>query len=199
MAMGYKNIALLALQVENLCRKLIDSKTSLDAAMMDSFPQPKALNDALDYIEKTNDEVNLVKETESTKQISENIHPENLHLLLVEDDLFFQKMCIDKLREKSIIVDFSDNGEDAIARLAGKKYDCILLDIIMPKKNGFDVLQYAKENNIIPQTPIIVFSTLGQEENVQKALAMGAVDFINKGNFDFNLLMTKIEAAAHKQ
>ena len=95
-------------------------------------------------------------------------------------------------------MDFSYNGEDAIARLAIKKYDCILLDIIMPKKNGFDVLQYAKDNNIIPATPIIVFSTLGLEENIQRALSMGAADFINKGDFDFNLLMSKIESVVNK-
>ena len=68
----------------------------------------------------------------------------------------------------------------------------------MPKKNGFDVLQFAKENNIIPTTPFIVFSTLGQEENIQKALSMGAADFISKGNFDFDLLMSKIETVVKK-
>ncbi len=82
--------------------------------------------------------------------------------------------------------------------MAVKKYDCILLDIIMPKKNGFDVLQYAKENGIIPTTPIIVFTTLGQEENIQKALSMGAADFINKGEFDFSNLMDKITSTIKK-
>ena len=199
MAMGYKNIALLSLQIELFCRTLNDNKTTLNSTLRSLLPLPKVFYEDLDYIEKTNEEISLIKEIDSTRELIEKIKSKQLCLLLVEDDVFFQKICIDKLREKSILVDFSDDGEDAIARMAIKKYDCILLDIIMPKKNGFDVLKFAKENNIIPQTPVIVFSTLGQEENIQKALAMGAVDFINKGDFDFNLLMSKIDFAVHKK
>ncbi|MFH0773285.1 MAG: response regulator [bacterium] len=198
MAMGYKNIATLALQVELFCRTSNDNKISLSAASKESLPSPKVLYDDLNYIEKTNEEISLTKEIETVKNLIEGNKHKQLYLLLVEDDLFFQKICIDKFRERSIRVDFSDNGEDAIARMAIKKYDCILLDIIMPKKNGFDVLQFAKENNIIPQTPIIVLSTLGQEDDIKKALAMGAVDFINKGNLDIDLLMSKIESVINK-
>ena len=198
MAMGYKKIAVLSMQIETFCRTLGDNKIPLTAALKESLPMPKVFIDDLDYIEKTNEETSLIKETEAAQKLIEMVKHKQMNLLLVEDDVFFQKVCIDKLREKSILVDFSDNGEDAIAHMASKKYDCILLDIIMPGKNGFDVLQYAKDNAIIPNTPIIVFSTLGQEENIKKALSMGAVDFINKGDFDFELLISKIESEVKK-
>jgi CheY-like chemotaxis protein len=198
MAMGYKNIALLSLEMETFSRTLADNKIILTQELQNLLPNPKVFIDDLDYLERTNEEVPLYKEIEEVKKITEGMKHKHLRILLVEDDPFFQKICIDKLREKSVLVDFSDNGEDAIARMAAREYDCILLDIIMPKKNGFDVLQFAKENNIIPATPIIVFSTLGQEENVQKALSMGASAFINKGDFDFDLLMSKIESIVNK-
>lgn len=199
MAMGYKNLATLSLEVETYCRALAENKISLNTSLKDSLPSPKVFSGALDLIDSTNEEGLLTAEIQLIKEATEGIKQKQLSILLVEDDVFFQKVCIDKLQEKHALVDFSDNGEDAIVRIAAKKYDCILLDIIMPKKNGFDVLQFAKDNNIIPATPFIVFSTLGQEENIQKALSMGAVDFISKGNFDFDLLMSKIEAAINKK
>ena len=199
MAMGYKNLAMLSREVETFCRKLIDLKSPLTSALKNSLPMPKVFSDALDYIEKMDEDPALIQETEAIKKLTENIQKKQPSILLVEDDPFFQKICIDKLREKQVFVDFSDNGEDAIARMAAKKYDCILLDIIMPKKNGFDVLQFAKENAIIPSTPIIILSTLGQEEDIKKALSMGAADFINKGNFDFDQLVSKIEAVIVKK
>ncbi len=194
MAMGYKNIALLALEMETYFRTLSDNKILFSDELRKLIPSSQILKDDLDYIEKTNEEIILTKEIDATKRLIVGIKQSHLRILLVEDDPFFQKICIDKLKEKSVLVDFADNGEDAIARLAIRKYDCILLDIIMPKKNGFDVLQYAKESNITPLTPIIVLSTLGQEENIKHALSLGAADFINKGDFDFDLLLSKIES-----
>lgn len=198
MAMGYKNIGMLSLEVELYCRALADNKIAFSEEIKSLLPDQKKFLDDLSSIETTDAEISFTKEADAIKLLTAGIKNKHLQILLVEDDLFFQKICIDKLRAKSVLVDFADNGEDAIARMAIKKYDCILLDIIMPKKNGFDVLQYAKDNNIIPLTPIIVFSTLGQDENIQKALSMGAADFINKAEFDFNLLMSKIESIINK-
>jgi len=199
MAMGYKKIAFLSLQGELVCKALSENKMQISEEIEKALPSPKLLLKGLESIANTGIELSFTSETTVLEALANKLKQKQLQLLLVEDDIFFQKICIDKLREKSIVVDFSDNGEDAIARMAAKKYDCVLLDIIMPKKNGFDVLAYAKENNIIPSTPIIVFSTLGQEDNIKKALSMGAVDFINKGAFDFDLLMVKIEAAISKK
>ena len=199
MAMGYKNIATLSLQMELLFKTLIENNKPLTSSLKALLPLPKTFYDKLDYIKKTNGEQSLTKEIEAVEKLVEALKNEHLRILVAEDDIFFQKICIDKLKEKSLLVDFADNGEDAIARMATKKYDCILLDIIMPKKNGFDVLQFARENNIVPHTPIIVFSTIGQEESVKKALTMGAVDFINKGEFDFDLLIPKIMSFVHKK
>ena len=115
-----------------------------------------------------------------------------LNILLVEDESFFQKFYELKLQEQSFNVELAMDGEEAIQKISSGKYDCILLDIIMPKKNGFEVLQYAKDNAITAMTPIIVFSTLGQDQDIQKALSLGAADYANKAFFDFDTLLQKI-------
>jgi len=115
-----------------------------------------------------------------------------LNILLVEDESFFQKFYVQKLQEQLFTVDLAVDGEDAIQKLSNKKYDCVLLDIIMPKKNGFEVLKYVKEHAITPLTPIIMFTTLGQENDIQQALSLGAADYADKVFFDFESLLQKI-------
>lgn len=115
-----------------------------------------------------------------------------MNILVVEDDAFFQKFYVIKLQELGHNVDLASDGEVAIDLLSKKTYDCILLDIIMPKKNGFEVLEYASQKGIAQITPIIMFSTLGQEEDMKKALSLGARDYVNKAFFDFDTLVEKI-------
>ncbi len=121
-----------------------------------------------------------------------------LRILLVEDESFFQKFYVLKLKEQSFVVDLAIDGEDGISKMMQNTYDCILLDIIMPKKNGFEVLQYAKDTGVILHTPIIMFSTLGQDADIQKALSMGASGYANKAFFDFDTLLEKIRLVTHK-
>lgn len=199
MAMGYRDMAMLSFQIETLCRTLLDNETTLDETLKNLLPPPEVFNNDLDSIEKTNKEMVLVKEIEGMQKLMEGLKRKPLNILLVEDNSFFQHIFIDKLREKYMLVDLSENGEDAVARLASKKYDCVLLDIIVPKRNGFEILKFAKENNIIPQTPIIAISTLGQEDDVKKALEMGAIDFIKKENYDFDLLSIKVESTINSK
>lgn len=119
-----------------------------------------------------------------------------MNILVVEDDAFFQKFYVLKLQELGHTVELAPDGEVAIELLKNKIYDCILLDIIMPKKNGFEVLTFASQNGLTQKTPFIMFSTLGQEEDMKKALSLGARDYVNKAFFDFDTLISKIESIA---
>ncbi len=117
-----------------------------------------------------------------------------MNILVVEDDAFFQKFYVLKLQELGHTVELAPDGEVAIELLKNKIYDCVLLDIIMPKKNGFEVLEFASQQGIPQKTPIIMFSTLGQEDDMKKALSLGARDYANKAFFDFDTLVEKISA-----
>lgn len=119
-----------------------------------------------------------------------------MNILLAEDDTFFQSFYSTKLTEQGFIVDSAHNGEEALQILSQKNPDVILLDLIMPKMDGFEVLRAISENDSLKKAPVIVFSTLGQEQDIEKAKQLGATEYVNKTFFDFDNLLKKILAVA---
>ncbi len=120
-----------------------------------------------------------------------------MKILIVEDDAFFRNFYMTKLKEKEFEVDIAINGQDALNKIKEQKPDLILLDIIMPVVDGFEVLTQLKAANIVPPIPVLVFSTLGQESDIAKAKSLGAADFINKSFFDFEIMYKKILNCLH--
>ncbi|OGK22068.1 hypothetical protein A2866_05830 [Candidatus Roizmanbacteria bacterium RIFCSPHIGHO2_01_FULL_39_8] len=116
-----------------------------------------------------------------------------MRILIIEDDLFFQKFYSQKLREKKLEVDICVNGEEGLTKIRQTRPDLILLDIIMPKMDGFEVLKELKKDPNLNLIPVIIFSTLGQEADIRKGLDLGAKDYINKSFFDFETLYKKIQ------
>lgn len=121
-----------------------------------------------------------------------------MRILLVEDDTFFREFYAAKLKEDGMEVEIATDGEDGLLKAEKTKPDVILLDIIMPKKDGFEVLSTLSQNANLKKIPVIVFSTLGQESDVEKAKKLGATDYINKSFFDFAGLKAKILAVSKK-
>jgi len=115
-----------------------------------------------------------------------------MKVLLVEDDEFFHKFYAFKLQEQGFEVAIAKNGLEGIAKLKEFLPDLVLLDLIMPIKDGFDFLQEKRVLENVKNIPVIVFSTLGQEQDMQKAKSLGANDYINKSFFDFDNLLRKI-------
>lgn len=122
-----------------------------------------------------------------------------MKILLVEDDRFFRKFYVQKLREKGFEIDEADDGQQGLEKMRSFKPDLVVLDIIMPNKDGFELLKEVQVDPILQKIPILVFSTLGQESDVAKAKKMGALDFVNKSLFDFNDLLLKINTLAKKR
>ena len=121
-----------------------------------------------------------------------------MKILIIEDDLFFQKFYRTQLEGQGFEIDIGKNGVEGLTKIDSFKPDVILLDIIMPEKDGFEVLETLSENGKIKNLPILVFSTLGQEKDVKRAMELGAKGFINKSFFDFNSLLEKIKQLAAK-
>lgn len=122
-----------------------------------------------------------------------------MKILIIDDDVFFQKFYLEKLSEKGFQVEVASDGDQGLAKMKLSKPDLILLDIIMPKKDGFEFLQAMRQDPLFKQIPVIVFSTLGQPTDVDKAKSLGAVDYVNKGFFDFENLVAKINQFAVKR
>lgn len=115
-----------------------------------------------------------------------------MKMLLVEDDEFFQKFYSTKLQENKVEVDVAKDGEEGLAKMRSFNPDLILLDLIMPKMDGFAVLKARLQDENLKKIPVIVFSALGQEKDIEQAQKLGANGYINKGSFDFNSMVATI-------
>lgn len=115
-----------------------------------------------------------------------------MKILLVEDDKFFREFYAQKLREKGMEVFQAGDGEEGLKKASESNPDIILLDLIMPIKDGFEVLEGLSQNGVTKAIPVLVFSTLGQEKDIQKAISLGARGYVNKSFFDFDTLLNRI-------
>lgn len=121
-----------------------------------------------------------------------------MKVLIIEDDPFFQKFYKTQLEGQGFQLEIAKDGIVGLEKIDSFQPDVILLDIIMPEKDGFEVLETLSENGKIKSLSILVFSTLGQEKDVKRAMELGAKGFINKSFFDFNALLGKIKQIAAK-
>jgi len=115
-------------------------------------------------------------------------------LVVVEDDNFFQHFYKSKLIESGYEVEVAGDGSEGLSKIHSFHPDLILLDLIMPNMDGFQLLETLNKDENLKKIPIIIFSTLGQENDIQKAKTLGARDYINKSYFDFSSLLTKIKS-----
>lgn len=115
-----------------------------------------------------------------------------MKILVIDDDEFFRKFCAAKLSENGHTVETAADGQEGLQKIPTFLPQAILLDMIMPKIDGFTVLQRLAGDPRYNKIPVIVFSTLGQEADVQKAKGLGARDFINKSFFDSGEVLAKI-------
>lgn len=113
-------------------------------------------------------------------------------ILVAEDDKFLANAYTLKLRSSGHDVDVVYNGEDAIQKLKENKYDAVILDIIMPRQDGFAVLKTMRQDKNFDNVPVIVASNLGQEDDVNRAMSLGANDYIVKSNVSLTELMEKL-------
>lgn len=114
-------------------------------------------------------------------------------ILIIEDDKFLRELIGQKLlKEGYDIVDAVD-GEQGIKSIKNEKPDLVLLDLILPGVDGFEVLTKIKEDSKIAQIPVIILSNLGQKDDIEKGLKMGAVDYLIKAHFTPGEIIGKIK------
>lgn len=123
------------------------------------------------------------------------INDGGVKVLLVEDDTFLRDICFKKLIKEGFNVDTAADGEEALKKVESFLPQIVLLDIILPSIDGFGVLKEIREhkNNIVKNVPVIMLTNLGQEEDVQKALKLGANDYLIKAHFTAEEIVNKIK------
>ena len=106
---------------------------------------------------------------------------EGKRILLVEDDNFLSELLSKKLIENKANVTRAANGEDALTLVrSNPKFDLILLDLMLPKIGGFEVMEAINADEKIKDTPVIILSNLGQKNDVEKGVSLGAKKFLVK-------------------
>ncbi|MBI4215609.1 MAG: response regulator [Parcubacteria group bacterium] len=114
-------------------------------------------------------------------------------ILVAEDDRFLSKIYYTKLSTEGYDVSVASDGEEAVRKTESELPELILLDMVMPKKNGFEVLQDIKANEKTKDIPVIILSNLGQEEDVKRGLGLGANDYLVKTNLSIQEVVSKIK------
>ena len=116
-------------------------------------------------------------------------------ILIVEDDKFLRELIVQKLEKEGYDSLEATDGEEGIKRGKEERPDLVLLDLILPGIDGFEVLGKMKEDSALSSIPVIILSNLGQKEDVEKGLKMGAVDYLIKAHFTPGEIIEKITIA----
>jgi len=118
---------------------------------------------------------------------------ETYRILLAEDDRFLRKAAETTLKRNGFEVTTAVDGEEALRAVAACAPHLVLLDLIMPKVQGFEVLRSIKADPATSGIPVIVLSNLGQERDVQRALEGGAVAYRIKANLSLDDLVKQVK------
>lgn len=114
-------------------------------------------------------------------------------ILFIEDDPLIVKIYTTRLVADGYQVLSSDNGEEGLRLAETEIPDLIVLDLMMPKMDGFAVLTKLRSNEKMRDKPILIYSNLAQEEEIQRAKSLGATEFIVKANSSPTDIVSKIK------
>ncbi|MHB8660431.1 MAG: response regulator [Minisyncoccota bacterium] len=116
-------------------------------------------------------------------------------IFIVEDDTTLRNVLLEKLSKSGYVVEGAGDGEEALQKLrAGLKPDLMLLDILMPKKNGMQVMEEMNVDPTLRNIPIMIISNSGQPVEIGRAKKLGAKDFLIKADFSPEEVLEKVEA-----
>ena len=118
-------------------------------------------------------------------------------ILLVEDDSFLSSLLKNRLQKEGFEVVLAKDGDEAINYLRNINPDLLLLDLILPKKTGFEVMEELRSNPQLQgnsNLPIIVISNLGQQEDIVKSRQLGAIEYYVKAKVSIDELVEKIKS-----
>lgn len=104
-------------------------------------------------------------------------------ILLIEDDPFLQDIYTTKLKEAGFEVETVDDGEIAISSIKEKNPDLLLLDIVLPHLDGWEIIKQIKESSDLKDLKVIILSNLGQKNEVEKGINLGAVKYLIKAHY----------------
>ena len=121
--------------------------------------------------------------------------PEQKTIFIAEDDHFLSSLLKARLERDGFAVMQAYDGEETLTLIRRKKPDLLILDLIMPKMSGFEVMQAMSIDPAISGVPVIVLSNLAQESDVEKVRKLGAQDYFVKVKISIDQVVNRIRAA----
>jgi DNA-binding response OmpR family regulator len=113
-------------------------------------------------------------------------------ILLVEDDRFLRRACAAGLRQRGWTVLTAVDGEEALRMVQSERIDLVLLDMLMPKLHGLDVMRALKAEERTQSIPVLVLSNSSRERDVQEIMKLGAVGYLVKANLSLQELGNRV-------
>jgi DNA-binding response OmpR family regulator len=118
---------------------------------------------------------------------------EKKRLLVIEDDSVLQAALKDFLIAENFEVSCALDGEEGVTAAISQKPDLILLDIILPKKDGYSVIKEVRANEATKRIPIVLLTNLGSLNDVEKALELGATTYLVKADYKLEEVVSKVK------
>lgn len=122
-----------------------------------------------------------------------------LKILIIEDDKFLRELICRKLSKEGYEISEAIDGEEGVKKANEIVPDMILLDLILPGIDGFSALEKIKENPKTLNIPVVILSNLGQKDEVEKGLKLGAADFLIKAHFTPEEIVEKMRFVLNKK
>ncbi len=116
-------------------------------------------------------------------------------LLVAEDDQFYANLYRTKLEKEGFGVVVASNGTETLELLRKNTPNLIILDLVMPEMDGFEVLKKLKEEKDLRDVPVIILSNLGQPEDIERAKELGVFKYIIKSNVSIHQMVESVEEA----
>ncbi len=104
-------------------------------------------------------------------------------ILIVDDDPFIADMYLLKFKEEGFDAKSASDGIEGLALVDSEKPDIILLDLLMPRMSGIEMLEALKGKRLLREPKVIILTNVGQKDEIDKALGLGAIEYIIKANF----------------
>ena len=119
-------------------------------------------------------------------------------ILIVEDDEFLRNLLTHKLMIENFKVESAKNGEEVLKKVNQSHPKVVLLDLVLPDTDGFEILEKLKKDENNKDMIVIVLSNLGQKEDVERSMELGAADYLIKAELSPNDIVNKIKHCLNK-
>jgi DNA-binding response OmpR family regulator len=166
---------------------------AVDHLVKTQFDPKEVIDKVTAYLEKEKEAKE--KDRKKAEQDSDKEDGNDIKVLVVEDDSFLRDLLTRELSKKGFTVFEAVDGEKALSRLERIEPDMILLDIILPAVDGFEVLEQIRghRNDTIKNVPVLMLSNLGEKDDVKRAKELGANDYMIKAHFTTKDVTKKIK------